>query len=498
MLTPPRGRARRSVTGDRANVSLVEARSLWLEEAFAAEAAAGDTAPEAPLLEGDLRADVCIVGGGYTGLWTALHLKEQEPALDVVIVEADVCGGGPSGRNGGFVMSWWNKFMTLEKLCGSEDALELAHASATGVPEIGAFCSKHGIDAHYRLDGWLWAATSAAQVGSWDEVVAACERAGVEPFVRLEPEEAARRSGSPTHLAGVLEATCATVQPALLARGLRRVALEGGVRIFERSPMTRLERGRPPRVRTGRGSVEAEHVVLAMNAWLAQVGELSRSLFVIASDMVATEPIPERLAEIGLTDGIAISDSRLLVNYYRTTLDGRLAFGQGGGAIAYGGKIGKEFHGPAPEGRAEHVAKSFRVLYPSIADVSTPVSWTGPIDRSHTGLPFFGRLGGRADIVYGAGYSGNGVGPSYLGGRILSSLTLGLDDRWSHAGNLLYPRGGLPPEPIRYPGAHVVRAAVARKERAEDAGRSTDPLTRWVVSLAPAGLVPIKKGKKES
>ena len=128
----------------------------------------------------------------------------------------------------------------------------------------------------------------------------------------------------------------------------------------------------------------AERVVLAMNAWLAQVGELSRSLFVLASDIVATPPIPERLAEIGLNDGVAISDSRLLVNYYRTTLDGRIAFGQGGGLMARGGRIGRDFSGAAPPDRAEEVAASFRELYPALAEVATPQSWTGPIDRRTT------------------------------------------------------------------------------------------------------------------
>ena len=128
--------------------------------------------------------------------------------------------------------------------------------------------------------------------------------------------------------------------------------------------MTRLERSRPPRVHTPGGIVTAERVVLAMNAWLAQIGELSRSIFVLASDMVATERVPERLAEIGLSDGVAISDSRLLVNYYRTTLDGRIAFGQGGGLIARGGKIGRDFHGAAPPSRAEEVASELSRALP--------------------------------------------------------------------------------------------------------------------------------------
>jgi len=461
-------------------------RSLWLQEALAG------AEEDAPRLQGEVKADVCIVGGGFTGLWTALRLKEHDPLLDVVLVEADVCGGGPSGRNGGFVLSWWAKFPKLEHAVGVVEALRLCRASADSVEAIGGFCTANGIDAHFRYDGWLWAATNAAQIGTWEDTVAATERHGADAFVRLEPEEVAARCGSPTHLAGVLEPSGATVQPALLARGLRRVALERGVRLFEHSPMTRLVRSRPPRVITREGSVTAERTVLAMNAWLAQVRELSRSLFVVGSDMVATKPIPDRLAEIGLTTGVAISDSRLLVNYYRTTLDGRLAFGQGGGALAFSGRIGSDFSGAATSARAAHVSGSFRALYPALADVETPVSWTGPIDRSWTSIPFFGGLPGRPDIVFGAGYSGNGVGPSYLGGRMLASLALGLDDEWSQSAGLLGPHGGVPREPVRHVGGLLVKAAVARKERREDHDRKADRLTRKLASFAPAGLVPIK------
>ena len=458
--------------------------SLWLEEALSGE-------KDAPPLEHEDHADVCIVGGGFTGLWTALRLKEDAPDLDVVLVEADVCGGGPSGRNGGFVMSMWSKILKLEHLCGDEEALRVAHAAAEAVTAIGEFCGDNGIDADYRYDGWLWAATTEAQLGAWDETVEAAQRLGVEAFQRLDPEEAAARGGSPTHLAGVFEPTCATVQPARLARGLRQVALDRGVRIFEHSPMTKLERSGPPRVHTTLGAVTAGTVVLAMNAWLAQVPELSRSLAVIASDMIATEPVPERLEAIGLTSSIAISDSRLLVNYYRTTLDGRIAFGRGGGALTRRGRIGGEFSGASP--RAADIAESFRTIYPALADVGIPSSWTGPIDRSLDGLPFFGSLPGRRDLLYGAGYSGNGVGPAYLGGRILASLALGLDDEWTRSPLAQGPHGRFPPGPIKDAGAPIVRAAVARKERAEDEGRRPGRVSSFVADLAPAGLVPVKK-----
>ena len=221
-------------------------QSLWLQEALADE---DDAAP----LEGEEHADVCIVGGGYTGLWTALRLKEHDPSLDVVIVEADVCGGGRERAERRVRDELVEQVPEARTPLREEEALRLARASAEAVSAIGAFCEAHSIDADFREDGWLWAATKEAQIGAWEETVAATERAGVDAFVRLDPDEAARRAGSPTHIAGVFEPTCATVQPARLARGLRRVALEQGVRIFEHSPMTPLERAFPARVHTTLG-----------------------------------------------------------------------------------------------------------------------------------------------------------------------------------------------------------------------------------------------------
>jgi glycine/D-amino acid oxidase-like deaminating enzyme len=377
-------------------------------------------------------------------------------------------------------------------VCGGEEAVRLAHASEDAVDGIGAFCSEHQIDAHYRRDGWLWAATSEAQQGAWDETVAATAEYGETPFQPLTAEEAAARAGERTHLGGVFEPTAATVQPALLARGLRRVALEKGVRVFESSRMTKLDRSRPPKVVTDRGTMTATKVVIGLNAWTASLPELRRALVVIASDIVATAPAPEKLAEIGWTNGMCISDSRMLVNYYRLTLDGRLIFGRGGGKLAYGGNVGTSFDGPSP--RAGGVADSMYGLYPSMHDVPVTHDWMGPIDRTQVGLPFFSRLGGREDIVYGVGYSGNGVGPSFLGGRILASLALGLDDEWTRAGLVRDPAGArFPPEPFRYLGGRVVRNAVERKEDAEDEGRSADRVTLLLADLAPSGLVPLKK-----
>jgi putative aminophosphonate oxidoreductase len=457
-------------------------RSWWLQQADIAEA-------QYPALLGTRKVDVCILGGGFTGLWTALRIKEREPGLEVALIEADVCGGGASGRNGGFAMTFWHHFQGLEALCGGDEAVRLARASCDAVKEIGRFCDEHGIDAQYLRDGWFWTASNQAQLGSWDSTIAATRRHGLEPFVPVEPAELAARSGSSLHIAGVFESTSATVQPALLARGLARVASQRGVAIFERSPMVALERSTPLVVRTSQGSVTADGVVIAMGAWAAKLRELRRAFVIVASDIVITEPAAEELERIGWRDGVSISDSRLMVHYYRTTRDGRIAFGKGGGRLAYGDRIDASFSERAP--LEAEVTQRLRTTYPSFATVPIAASWNGPIDRTIDGLPFFFQLG-RPDLVCGAGYSGNGVGPTVLGGRILASLALGLDDEWARCGLVRTPPRGLPGEPWRYIGGRIVRGAVARKERAEDAERSPARLDRAIARLAPAGLVPLE------
>ena len=457
-------------------------RSLWLQEALAVE---GET-PSAGLREA-VRADVCVVGGGYTGLWTALRIRELEPGAQVVLLEADLCGGGPSGRNGGFALSWWPKIETLVKLVGHEEAFRLVRASAEAVTELGAFCEREGIDAHVRRSGWLWTATSPAQLGAWEGAVAAAQQAGERPFAAVSAEEAQRRTGSPVHLGAVFEAGAATVQPALLARGLRRVAVERGIRIFERSPMVELDREHG-RVRTPSGSVEAGAIVLAAGAWLAGIPELKPAVVAVSSDMVATEPIPERLAEAGWTGGEAISNSRLMVHYYRATNDGRIAFGQGGHRHVFGGRVNDGFFGETPPATRRGIEDDLGRLVPFARDAGVTHAWGGPIDRTCDGLPFFGRLPARVPVVYGVGYSGNGVAPSLTAGKILASSALGRDDEWSWCGLNRGVRGRFPPEPARYLGAFVVRAAVRRKEGREDDGRGVDPLTRKVAGLAPQGF----------
>lgn len=470
-------------------VNRAKQRALWLQEALAIEPEAATTDP----LSGGHRADVCVVGGGYTGLWTALHIKWLDPSVDVMLVEADFCGAGASGRNGGFVNGWWEKLPTLVRAYGEDEGVRLAREAAAGVAAIGRACSDHGIDADFRPGGILLTATAPAHVGSWEGAIRATRERGLDVFERLEPAEVAQRAGSPVHLAGVLDRTGARVQPALLARGLRRVAIEHGVRVWEQSPVVEVVRGRPPVVRTPFAAVVADKVVLAINAWLAALPELRRAVLPMSSDMVVTAPVPERLQEIGWSGDEAVADEHMMVHYYRTTRDGRIAFGKGGCSHAWLGRITRQFEDPGA--RIARTERSFRRIYPALADVPITHTWTGPIDRSETNSLFFGHLDGNPDIIYGVGYSGNGVGPSYIGGRTLASTALERHDEWQESPINRGPRSLYPPDPLRYFGGNVVRSAVLQKEADLNADRSSGPVVEFLNRFVPSGLRAAKPGQ---
>ena len=453
-----------------------EGRSWWLREALAADP--GEPAP--PLAE-DTSADVVILGGGYTGLWTAVHLKALDPGVDVVLLEQDICGGGPSGRNGGFVNSFWNDLDALAEDFGDEPALRACRLGEESVDAIGAFCDEHAIDAWFRKDGDINAAASDSQVGAWADLIITADRLGVgDHFQVLDREELRARVDSPTFRSGVFTPFGATVQPATLARGIRRVALEAGVRIYEGSPVTRFGTGTSSRAETPGGMVTAGAAVIAVNAWASHWKRFRRAITVRGSYIVLTAPAPERLKEIGWTDGTGVSDYRAALHYLRTTPDGRIAFGIGGMQPNLARTIGPRF---AYDAHALRVAAGdLHRMFPTFHDVPIEAGWGGPIDVAGLHLPFFGTLE-TGTVHYGMGYTGNGVGPSHLGGRILAHRALG---RFHEALELPFvdmePRR-FPPEPIRSPGALIANHAIRRKDDFEDRGEEPNPLVDFVARL---------------
>jgi len=445
-----------------------------LEEALAA----GLGGEPAPPLEGDVEADVAIVGGGYTGLWTALALAERDPSLHVVVLEAGECGRGPSGRNGGFLHGYWSHLPRLRERFGDEGALAVARAGEGIIRGVGAFAESSGADFWLREAGMLRVSAAPAQDASiGDEAEAALELGVPEEAVMLSREQLAERVRSPAFREGVFLRDGATIQPARLVLSLRREALEK-VELHEHSPVTRIDDGR---VATSRGSVRAREVVVAVNAAAAGWKPLSRRLTVFGSYVVLTEPVPELLEQIGWTGGEAIFDGRMFLHYFRTTNDGRVLMGSGSGPIGFGGKIDKRFtHDEPTVARAEH---GLRRLLPGLAEAKVTHAWGGPIDVSSDHLPFFGTVPGTG-IHFGAGYSGHGAGPSWLGGQILSRLALGVDDELTRLPLVTRRVPKLPPEPLRRLGGGLVRAAIMACEEAEEEERRP-PLPARVGAALP-------------
>ena len=454
-------------------------RSWWLEEALAHPEFVG---PETPPLRGDTNADVVILGGGYTGMWTAHFLKEREPSLDVALLEADICGGGPSGRNGGFCDGWWGHIGDMVKTYGEADAIELLMTCGRSPAEIGAWCERHGVDAWWRPGGDLAVATSPNAEGRWEGTLEVARALGVQDeYAVLSPDEVQQRCASPMFGGGMFIADASTVHPARLVRGLRRVLLEQGVRIFERTPVTRFKAGRPAVAETPGGNVHAGEAVIGLGAWATWWKAFKPKLTVRGSYMVVTAPTPEKLEEINWTGGEAVRDFRSSIHYLRTTADGRIAFGLGGLQPDLARSIDPRYD--YDERFAARVAADLVKMFPTFRDVPIERGWGGPINVSGFTMPFFGSMGTAGNVHYGLGYTGNVTGPSHLGGKILAALALHADDGFTRLAVVSREPKRFPPEPIRSPGMLVANAAIRRKDDLEDAGRRVDPLTGFVARM---------------
>jgi glycine/D-amino acid oxidase-like deaminating enzyme len=409
-----------------------------------------------------VRADVCVVGGGFTGLWTALALKQREPSLDVVLVEAEACGGGPSGRNGGFLHGYWESLAELVPLLGRERALELARSSEGIVPAVRALDA----DVWLKQGGMLMVSAAPAQDAAIDHAVAAASAVGApEQALPLDEDAVAERIRSPVFRHGVFFPHAATVQPARLVRALREAVLAAGVALHEGTRAIRISNGE---VVTPNGRVRAPEAVIAVNAAATGWRPVARHATNFGSYVVLTEPVPELLEEMGWTGEEAFVDGRMFLHYSRTTNDGRVLMGSATGPIGFRGRLDSRFTTDLPTAaRAEH---GLRRLLPGLNAARIERAWGGPIDVAADHLPFFGTVDGKR-IHYGLGYSGNGVGPSWLGGQILASLALGLDDEWT--ASPLATRGvpSLPPEPLKRLGGGIVRRAIMAVECAEEENR---------------------------
>ena len=448
------------------------ATGWWIEEA-------GAPSPAAPL-EGPAEADVVIVGGGYLGMWTAWHLLGREPGCRVILLERERCGLGPSGRNGGFVNGYWGAVPEVARRFGYEPAVRLARAADASIRAIGEFCRKEKVDAWYRAAPEVTIATTPAQDGAWREELAVLQALGHgEEEVELTPEQVQAICRSPVFRGGTMQRTAATVQPARLAFGLRAALLRRGVAIHEDTEVRWIARHRAGvEVRSAGGRVRARSAVLAVNWRTGRWPAFSRELGIASSHIVLTEPVPDVLAEIGWTGGESLADHRRLLHYFRTTRDGRIAFGWGGGRMARGRRhdayldVDTEVIG--------RVASTLRRFFPQLQSRELTHAWGGPIDVAPRRLPIYRSSGA---VHAGWGFTGHGVGPSHLGGRILSGLALRERDEVTTLPVVEPAPRHFPPEPARWAGGSLIRAALIRSDERDERDEPAGPVLSAVTAL---------------
>jgi glycine/D-amino acid oxidase-like deaminating enzyme len=449
------------------------ATGWWLEEA-------GTVEPR-PALDRTVDADVVVVGGGYTGMWTAWHLLEA--GATVALLEGGICGHGPSGRNGGFCESMWLSGPSLRRRFGDAPARALLDASSASVTAIGGWCASEGVDASFDQSGYMCVSTAPAFDDAGRAAVAAAAALGApERVVDLSREEVRARCDSAVFRRGVLVPDFATLQPARLALGLRRRLVERGALVFERSRVTAL---RGTVAEAGSGRVRAGAVVLAMGSAARALPRLHTRLTVTSSHIVLTEPVPDVIEELGWTGGECITDGRTLLHYFRTTPDRRILLGWGGGRLAYGSRLNGRVE--VDPGVAAETHAGLLRIFPALRGRRITHAWGGPIDVSPSHIPQIGTMPG-APVYFAFGFTGNGVGPSQMAGRALASLAL--DRRDEHTRLPIVDAGPgavVPPEPLTWLGGSLVRSALIRCERLAEEGGRADPLTR-AVCAAPRAM----------
>ena len=433
--------------------------SFWLDDPDAPE-------PALPLV-GPTTADLAVVGGGYTGLWAALLAKGDQPSADVVVLEGDRCGWAASGRNGGFCAASITHGLANGVERFADEVRTLEQLGRDNLDAIEATIAAEGIACDFERTGELDVATEPHQVAWLRLAEARSGEYGGHP-VFLEGEELRADIHSPTYLAGLWDPdSCALVNPARLAWGLRAACERAGVRIFEHSPVDGLVADGPgPRspmvVRTAHGRVGAPRVVLATNAFPSPVRRLRKYIVPVYDYVLMSEPLtPAQNDAIGWKrrQGIGTMGNRFL--YYRRTADDRILFGGYDAVYHYGNAMGASL-----EQRHETFAllsTEFAGTFPALEDVRFTHSWSGAIDTCSRFCAFFDRsFDGR--VASAAGYTGLGVGASRFAARVALDLVSGAETDRTRLRFVRSKPIPFPPEPVRSIGINLTRWSLARAD----------------------------------
>lgn len=418
----------------------------------------GALAPRAPL-PGDADADVAIVGGGLTGLWTAWYLLRHEPRLRVVVLEKQIAGFGASGRNGGWCSALFPRSTaSLERAHGRDAALAMRRAMIETVDEVGRAASEAGVDADYVKGGTVAYARSAVQLAAARAELAEAGGFGVDR-IELWGADRARAAGA---LGAVFDPACARVHPAKLVRGLATAVERAGATIAEQTEV--LEWG-PGRVTTSHGTVTADRVVIATEGYGATFRATHRRVLPLYSLMIATEPLPDSFwNEVGLAHGQTFTDFRHLLIYGQRTADNRFAFGGRGARYHWGSAIRPGYD---RDPRVfEHLRRALIELFPAVAEAEITHRWGGPL-----GVPRDWHASASYDpstrIATAGGYVGDGLSTTNLAGRTLADLLTGADTELTRLPWVNHRSPDWEPEPLRFLGSNAGMLAMSAADAEE-------------------------------
>ncbi|MET7360851.1 FAD-dependent oxidoreductase [Streptomyces sp. NPDC005562] len=464
-------------TESRFTESLSDAKpvSFWLDDP-------ARPSPE-PALTGDERCDLLVVGGGYSGLWTALIAKERDPHRDVVLVEGKEAGWAASGRNGGFCAASLTHGIGNGLSRWPGEIAKLEELGARNLDEIEAAVKRYSIDCDFERTGEIDVATEPHQLAELHEMYAEMAEHGLAEGSELLDADALREHvDSPTFLGGLWDRDgVAMLNPAKLAWGLKRACLTKGVRVYEHTPALELaSSGAGMAVRTPYGRVFAGQVVLATNIFPSLVKRLRPYTVPVYDYALMTEPLTdEQLAAVGWKNRQGLGDSANQFHYFRLSADNRILWGGYDAIYPFGGKVRAEYD-DRPETYAK-LAGHFFACFPQLEGVRFTHAWGGAIDTCSRFSAFFGTAH-KGRVAYAAGYTGLGVGATRFGADVMLDLLSGERTERTELEMVRTKPLPFPPEPFAWTGVALTKWSLARSDA--NGGRRN----LWLKTMDKLGL----------
>ncbi len=414
-------------------------------------AATANSLPEFPTLKGDQDADICIIGAGYTGLSSALHLAQA--GFNVTMLEAHRVGWGASGRNGGQLGSGQRcEQDALEKMLGFEHAKRLWDIAEESKDTVRELVKTHNIQCDLR-DGIAHTDWHASGVPSEHAYVEKLQRDyGYDKISTLDKVQVRELVGSEAYHGGTLDMGAGHLHPLNFALGLAKAAMDAGVNIYEKSEVTGVESGAAHKITTAAGTVNSAHLIYACNGYLGHLeGKVAAKVMPINNFIVATEPLGQKMAESLISQDVGIADSKFVVNYFRRSADNRMLFG---GGETYGYRFPKDIKAL--------VRKPMLEVYPQLADVKLDYAWGGTLGITMNRMPSFMRLSPTCYSL--SGYSGHGVGMATMAGKIVARTIQGQAEQFDTMATV--PAPGFPGGAhLRWPGLVLAMTWYSMRDR---------------------------------